>query len=280
MRVSLRSVTPGDAEFLYEVYASTRTEELAGWGWEPGQWEPFLRSQFEARRRGYLAAFPRADDRVILRDDVPVGRLLVSRAGDHIRLVDIALLPLHRQQGIGTRLLQDLIEESRRSARPLRLQVARDGRAAGLYARLGFSIVGEDAIYQEMERSPVRATGGRDGLEDLTASVFAGQIDTTFRVALAGVPPLALELFEVSEQGSTPDREQCSLLFRGPHDRVLGQGLCRMEHDALGAFVLFVVPIGPDPAGTCYQAVFNRSRVAEGPARHGDPAARPAPTVS
>jgi hypothetical protein len=115
-------------------------------------------------------------------------------------------------------------------------------------------------------------------LEDLTASVFAGQLDTTFRVAFEGVPPLALELFEVSEDGSTADREQFSLLFRGPHDRVLGQGMCRMEHDALGALVLFIVPIGPDPAGMCYQAVFNRPRGDEGHARQRDLAARSTPS--
>ena len=100
-------------------------------------------------------------------------------------------------------------------------------------------------------------------LEELNASIFAGQLDTEFRVALEGLPPLTLELFEVTEGDSTSAQEHFSLVFRGPHDRVLSQGMCRMEHAELGAVVLFIVPIGPDSQGMRYQAVFNRLRKPE-----------------
>jgi hypothetical protein len=33
-----------------------------------------------------------------------------------------------------------------------------------------------------------------------------------------------------------------------------------VEHDNLGAFDLFLVPIGPEKERMCYQAVFNRLR--------------------
>ena len=97
-------------------------------------------------------------------------------------------------------------------------------------------------------------------LEDLSASVFAAQLDTEFRVAFEGVPPVTLELFDVTEGDPASAQEHFSLLFRGPRDRVLSQGMCRMEHSELGALVLFIVPIGPDPRGMRYQAVFNRLR--------------------
>src|SRR5262245_24991475 len=103
--------------------------------------------------------------------------------------------------------------------------------------------------------------------EDLTASRFASQIDTTFLVVLDGAPPVALELFEVSETDSTPAHEQFSILFRGPLDRVLSQGMCRMEHAALGRLVLFIVPIGLDAQGMQYQAVFSRVRTLDGTSR-------------
>ncbi len=38
----------------------------------------------------------------------------------------------------------------------------------------------------------------------------------------------------------------------------LGQGTFDLEHDQIGSFALFLVPIGPDAEGMRYEAVFNR----------------------
>ena len=37
MNVSLRPVEADDHPFLYELYCSTRQEELAAWGWDAAQ---------------------------------------------------------------------------------------------------------------------------------------------------------------------------------------------------------------------------------------------------
>ena len=47
-----------------------------------------------------------------------------------------------------------------------------------------------------------------------------------------------------------------ALVFRGPAGDVLPQGTYHVEHDALGAFDLFLVPIGADADGVRYEAVF------------------------
>ena len=59
-------------------------------------------------------------------------------------------------------------------------------------------------------------------------------------------------------------QERFSLVFRGPHDRLQQQGLYPMQHDQLGAFELFLVPVGEDTAGIYYEAVFNRLRRHDG----------------
>jgi ribosomal protein S18 acetylase RimI-like enzyme len=115
MHLLLRQTTSDDEEFLFDVYASTRAEEVAAWGWDPARRQAFLRMQFDARRRAYQAAYPDADDRVIVQGGQAVGRILVRRADDHIRLVDIAVLPRYRKAGIGTCLIRELIAESRSS---------------------------------------------------------------------------------------------------------------------------------------------------------------------
>ena len=43
--VSLRPATLADAEFLLHVYACTRQEEMALWGWSAPQQSSFIRMQ-------------------------------------------------------------------------------------------------------------------------------------------------------------------------------------------------------------------------------------------
>src|SRR5205085_11293585 len=118
--VSLRAVTAGDEEFLLEVYASTRAEELAQVEWGAGQQEAFLRMQFAAQWREYHARYPDAEYDVILFDGQPVGRLWIGRDAEQIRLLDIALLPSAQNRGIGTALLRRLIAEARQTGKKLR----------------------------------------------------------------------------------------------------------------------------------------------------------------
>ena len=153
-KVTLRPVEPGDGEFLYRVYASTRQEELAQIGWSEAQKEMFLRQQFEAQSRYYREHYQQASFDVILTDSSSVGRLYVTRWPEEIRIVDIALLPEYRNAGIGTKLLEDLISESEASAKPLSIHVERFNPALRLYWRLGFREVSDKGVYLLMERTP------------------------------------------------------------------------------------------------------------------------------
>ncbi len=97
-------------------------------------------------------------------------------------------------------------------------------------------------------------------LEKLTQDMFAAQLNTTFRASLPDSGIAELQLYEVAEGLSTPTQEQFSLFFHGPRETNLGQGTFALDHDQMGAFPLFLVPIGPDAEGMRYQAVFNRVR--------------------
>lgn len=87
---------------------------------------------------------------------------------------------------------------------------------------------------------------------------FSEQLNTKFRIPLQPSGAVELELIEVVSTLSTPRQEQFSIFFRGPVDVYLPQMTYRMEHDALGALDLFIVPIGREPDGFRYEAVFNR----------------------
>ncbi len=135
---------PEDADFLLELYASTRREEVAAWGWEKGQQDAFLQMQFQAQSRSYQLQFPGADHCILLHEGELIGRLLVHRTDQEIRLVDIALLPAFRGQGHGGAIICDLQAEAAAGGKPLRLSVLPQSPARRLYERLGFTVTAED----------------------------------------------------------------------------------------------------------------------------------------
>jgi len=154
--VSLRPASANDSEFLLHVYASTRQDEMLSWGWGPAQQAGFVRTQYDARQRGYAAAYPSAESSVVSVGDCPAGSLLVFRGRDELRLVDISLLPEFRSRGVGEHLIRVLVSEAVLLGSPLRLSVMRGNRAAHLYERLNFVSTGGDAMYCEMECVPAQ----------------------------------------------------------------------------------------------------------------------------
>jgi len=149
--ITLRPVTPEDEPFLYRVYAGTREDELAPLEWDETQKEAFLRMQFNAQHVFYQEQFPAADFDIILAAEQPIGRLYVDRRDDEIRIVDIALLPEHRNTGIGSALLDNLLTEAAAASKPVRIHVERFNPALRLYDRLGFIQVGDNGVYYLME---------------------------------------------------------------------------------------------------------------------------------
>jgi ribosomal protein S18 acetylase RimI-like enzyme len=145
------------------VYAATRAEELAPVPWTDEQKREFLTQQFQAQDASYHQRFPEGRFLVIERDGEPIGRLYLGRlpaVGDPpgapagLRIMDIALLPGHRGQGTGTALVQSVLAEADAEGLPVSLHVEQWNPAQRLYARLGFSVVGQNDVYFLLERPP------------------------------------------------------------------------------------------------------------------------------
>lgn len=155
--IGFRDIAESDKEFLFELYASTRAEELALVDWPQAQKEDFLRMQFEAQHRFYEEQFADAHRWIIVEHGTDIGRLYVDRRDDEIRVIDIALLPAYRGRGIGTALLADILAEGERSGKPVRIHVERFNPALKLYLRLGFRSTGDNGVYYLMEWKPATA---------------------------------------------------------------------------------------------------------------------------
>ncbi len=148
---TLSPVQPDDAPFLQAVYASTRADELALVDWTAGQKQAFIDMQYEAQARHYALHYPDAQYSIIQQGGARIGRLIVERGQKTMLLMDIALLPEYRNQGTGTAILRDLMNEARQTHRTVVLHVENFNPARRLYERLGFRAGPENGIYREME---------------------------------------------------------------------------------------------------------------------------------
>ena len=92
----------------------------------------------------------------------------------------------------------------------------------------------------------------------LTHENFTAQLNTKFRVQVDETNTVDLVLAEVSELKTSARQEQFAIVFHGPLEVFLGQGLRQFEHDQMGQFSLFLVPINQNDNGYHYEAVFNR----------------------
>lgn len=162
--ITTRTAVDGDRDFLRRVYGSTREEELARVPWGDAERAAFIAMQFEAQHRSYHEHYPQGDFSIIVRDDLPVGRLYVHRGADEVRIIDIALLPAYRNLGIGTGVLRALLAEAAAAGKPLTIHVERFNPALRLYTRLGFRAIADGGVYLLLSRTPESRGSGEDGL--------------------------------------------------------------------------------------------------------------------
>ncbi|MBZ0305166.1 MAG: GNAT family N-acetyltransferase [Anaerolineae bacterium] len=154
MSLTFRPIQPEDMDFLYQVYASTRQDEMALTGWDAAAIDTFLQSQFQAQHTYYQQHYRQTCFQVVLLDDHPIGRLYLAYWADEIRIVDIALLPDYRHHGLGTAMLHDIFEEARQLKVAVRIHVEVFNPALAWYTRLGFRKVEDRGVYYFMEWLP------------------------------------------------------------------------------------------------------------------------------
>ena len=141
VRFALRPEVEADAPFRLALFRASRGP---GWDQVPLPADMLTRimeQQFHAQTQGYRAAYPQARLEIITIDALPVGRLATHQGADALYLIDIAMIPERRGQGIGGAILRTLKDQATAAGTPVILQVARDNPdAQRLYHRQGFAL--------------------------------------------------------------------------------------------------------------------------------------------
>ena len=137
--LTFRPATEADIPWLLDLRRQTMSPHLAASG--------VPSSEAEHLRRIH-ASFHCAS--VILQAGDPIGLLKVVREGSQWDLVQVQLLPSLQGKGVGTKILQSLIEEARSNGASLRLSVLKANPARHLYEPVGFAVVGETADSYQM----------------------------------------------------------------------------------------------------------------------------------
>lgn len=144
-----------DVDFLFEVYASSRAEEMSLWGWTDEQQLQFLRMQHDAQQRSYRQHYPALQYSIILTDEEKAGRVAIVQLEEELVLVDIILLPQFQNMGVGSWILRELQRDAVDKKMPIRLNVRTDSRAQQLYERFGFQAVADSGVYVMMKWLPI-----------------------------------------------------------------------------------------------------------------------------
>lgn len=111
--LTLRPATAADYAFLADLHRQTFAGYTAQtWGWNEGRLTAEFRQAFESSVR-----------QVVYLERQAIGSLVVADEGDSLFLDYLAILPTYQRTGIGTKLIQMILDKVARRAIAVRLHV-------------------------------------------------------------------------------------------------------------------------------------------------------------
>lgn len=143
--LNIRKAMANDSEFVFTVKEAAYREYVEQvWGWDDNY-----------QRERHNREFASHDFHIIQFRGTDVGFFITSCTSDRLKINQIFVLPEYQGRGIGSACMTRITDNANLEQRSVVLQVLKvNTRGIALYQRLGFTIVGEDSIYFQMEKSP------------------------------------------------------------------------------------------------------------------------------
>lgn len=151
-RYALRVTCFADAVFERRLFETARPDAEIIAQWPAAQRQAFYDSQFALQSKHYRQYFADAAFLIVTRAGEAVGRLILDENPKEWRIVDIALMPEIRGQGVGSGLIRSVQRSAAAAGAAclvLQVQVQNVG-AWRLYERLGFKNATVSDAYAEM----------------------------------------------------------------------------------------------------------------------------------
>ena len=148
----LRPVCDGDEPAIRQMFVAIRRGPMDAAGFDPGTVVRLVEHQFELQRAGYRLTFPHATSEAIVVDGELVGRVITDDDEARLVLVDIMIDPGHQRQGIGSRLVADLV--ARAGSRSFELRIDHGSPVEAWYRRHGFEQVAANDVQAHFVRMP------------------------------------------------------------------------------------------------------------------------------
>jgi GNAT superfamily N-acetyltransferase len=143
MRIAVRAARAEDFDFCADLYFSEMERTIRELNLDPGRQAANLRQRWDPQQV-----------RIITRDGADIGWVQSVTEGDALFLGQLFVAPPHQRRGIGTMIVQRLIEEAACDRRAVTLGVVKTNPALRLYQRLGFRTTHEDERKFYMRRDP------------------------------------------------------------------------------------------------------------------------------
>jgi len=144
---SLIRLIPADEthrEFSYQVKKAAEGDYITSmFGWDED-----IQRDFHAR------AWQEQKPDIITYDGKLIGTIATIESGDCIEIGQFFILPEQQRKGIGTYLLQSILNKADRSGKNVTLKFLKNNPVKSLYVRNGFRLVRTSEVAHHMERNP------------------------------------------------------------------------------------------------------------------------------
>jgi ribosomal protein S18 acetylase RimI-like enzyme len=143
LKITYRAATQADFDFLWELHrVELRPYIEAIWGWD----EAWQLEYFQAH-------FDPSNQRIIRFRDQEIGTIKVEKRENEIFLAYIVILSVYQGKGLGTAVIQELLDKAKQNELPVKLKVLKTNPARQLYERLGFIVTEEHDTHYWMSTS-------------------------------------------------------------------------------------------------------------------------------
>jgi GNAT superfamily N-acetyltransferase len=139
---TFREAKENDKDFLYSLQKITLGEYVdRTWGWDE-LWQ----------KKHFFNHFNPQTLKIIQVKGTDIGVLSVEEKNEMVFLRIIEILPHYQNRGIGTSIIEEVIQHAISHGKSIRLQVLRvNVRARALYERLGFCVIEETDTHYLMK---------------------------------------------------------------------------------------------------------------------------------